>query len=239
MEGKNVYMEDPATIAEKSVGPDGEKVVDSDEEEQQRDQKDNEWSIKYSFDDATLAGALPQDGSLVVCTLGAPQALFKIILDADLTEVGKIEVTEKKEDKTETVATLWKSNGVALLFLTSSIKSNYCVRIVDKFFGPAAQKNCVVVSMATIYKTTYQTPEGLMQIDDSKPYPMRFIKTSHKSDKIDGLLSGHSEQFQPDNAFNFTGGLPAAFLMEAEIMGKPALSLRCIVDQHVITTEIL
>lgn len=175
----------------------------------------------------------------MVCAVGTPQALFKIILDSDLTEVGKIEVTEKKEDKTETVATLWQSKGVALLFLTASIKSNYCTRIVDKFYGPASQKNCIVVSLATIYKTTYQTPDGLMQIDDSKPYPMRYIKTTHSSDKIDALLSGHGEQFTPDNAFNFTGGLPAAFLMEAEMMGKPCLSIRCIVDQHVITTEIL
>jgi len=33
MEGKNVYMEDPETILEKATKPDGEKVVDSDDEE--------------------------------------------------------------------------------------------------------------------------------------------------------------------------------------------------------------
>ena len=101
------------------------------------------------------------------------------------------------------------------------------------------QKNCSVISLTTIYKTTYQTPDGIIEIDASKPYPMKYIKTSHTDDKINGMLSSNATQFTPDNAFNFTGGLTAALLMEAEMLGKPAISLRCIIDQHVITTEIM
>ena len=78
-----------------------------------------------------------------------------------------------------------------------------------------------------------------MQIDADTPYPMKFIKSSHANDKINGMISSNSTQMTPDNAMNFTGGLTAALLMEAEMMGRPAISLRCIVDQHVITTEIL
>lgn len=176
---------------------------------------------------------------MVLCGEGTPQALFKIILDSDLSEAGKIEATDNKEEKTETIATLWHGKGVALLFLTSGIKANYCSEIIDNLFPAVTQKNCSIVSLVTIYKTTYQTPDGLMQIDSDKPYPFKYIKTSHANDKINTLISSNSTQFTPENAFNFTGGLTAGLLMEAEMMGKPALSLRCIVDQHVITTEIL
>ena len=73
-------MEDPETIA-KQVGLDGEKLVDSDEEEQDREQKENEYTLKFGFDAAKLASAMPDGGSLVICAQGAVQALFKIILD--------------------------------------------------------------------------------------------------------------------------------------------------------------
>lgn len=71
----------------------------------------------------------------MVCSKGAPQALFKIILDPDLSEVGKIEVTMTKEDKTETVATLWEAKGVVLLFMNQDIGGNQCGQVVDKIFG--------------------------------------------------------------------------------------------------------
>ena len=80
MEGKNEYMEDPEFIANFKK-PDGEKLVDSDEEQQDRDQKDAEFTIKFGFDDAKLASTLTDGGSLVICGEGAPQAIFKIILD--------------------------------------------------------------------------------------------------------------------------------------------------------------
>jgi len=78
-----------------------------------------------------------------------------------------------------------------------------------------------------------------MEIDASKPLPFKFVKSSHSNDKINAMISSNSSQFTPDNAFNFTGGLTAALLMEAEMMGKSAISLKCIVDQHVITIETL
>lgn len=238
MEGKNLYLEDPQTIQEKSVGADGQKVVDSDEEEIERAQKENEFELEFTFNEAKLAAVLPEGGSLVVCGGGAPKALFKIILDPDLSEVGKIEATEVKEDKTSTVATLWEGKGVAILFL-DDVKGNYCSAIIDKIYGAVMQKNCSIVSLQSIYKTTYQTAEGLLEIDASKPYPMKYIKSSHTDAKINGMITSHATQITPDNALNFTGGLTAALVMEAEMMGRPAISLRCIVDQHCITTEML
>ena len=231
-------MEDPEFIA-KQVDADGKKLVDSDEEEEDREKKDSEYTLKFGFDAAKLASVMPDGGSLVICAEGAVQALFKIIMDPDMSEVGKIEVTLKKEDKTETVATLWQGKGVAMFFMTSNVKSNYCSEIVEKLFAAATQKNCNVICLSTIYKNSYQTPDGLMQIDESKPLPFKFIKSSHKNDKIEAMISGNAAQFSPDNAFNFTGGLTAALLMEAEMAGRPAISLKCIVDQHVITTETL
>ena len=59
---------------------------------------------------------------------------------------------------------------------------------------------------------------------------MKYVKSSHKNDKIEGLISANSSQFSSDNAFNFTGGLTAALLMEAEMMGKSAISMKMIVD---------
>jgi hypothetical protein len=82
-----------------------------------------------------LAAILPEGGSLVICSGSASKALFKIILDPDLKEIGKIEATEVKEEKTETIATLWEGKGVALLFVDGGIKGNYCNKIVDKIFG--------------------------------------------------------------------------------------------------------
>jgi len=60
--------------------------------------------------------------------------LFKILLDPDLNQCGKIEATELKEDKKETVATLWEAKGLAFIFIEGGVKSNYCSQIVDKIF---------------------------------------------------------------------------------------------------------
>ena len=78
-----------------------------------------------------------------------------------------------------------------------------------------------------------------MAIDDEKPYPIKFTKTSHADPALEAFLASQKEQIEADTAFNRTSGLTAGLLMEQEMNGKAAVSFKCIVGEHFITTESL
>merc|ERR1712227_447373 len=143
MEG-TAYMEEPRAASGTEEG------VDSDREEDAREQKESAFEITYDVD--SLAGALTDGGKVVVCNAGTPQALVKIIMDSDLSQIGTIKVTNLKDGKTEEAATLHSAKGIVFFFVTSHLGSNHCGQIVDKIYASIAQKNCTIVGLNTIYK---------------------------------------------------------------------------------------
>jgi hypothetical protein len=52
-------------------------------------------------------------------------------------------------------------------------------------------------------------------------------------------LNENKDVIQADNQFNWTGGLIAGFLIEAEMNGGSGVSFKAILDQHFVTTESL
>lgn len=200
MEG-TAYMEEPRAATNQP---------DSDEEEETRDQKDSEFKIEYEIDQ--LAGALADGGKLVLCDQGTAQALIRIVFGDDLTSIGKIKVTNNKDGKTEDALEIFSGKGIVFFFL-KKVGSNHCGQIVD-MINSTVKKNYTVVGLSTTYKTNFMNPEGLFVIDSEKPLPMKFIKTSDKNAELEGFLSANSEQIQPNTAFNWQGGIQAAFLME-------------------------
>ena len=46
-------------------------------------------------------------------------------------------------------------------------------------------------------------PEGLLVIDQEKPLPMKYIKTSAANPELEGFLKANSEQIEPNTAFNW------------------------------------
>lgn len=85
MEG-TAYMEEPRAASNE---------VDSDVEEEARDQKDSAFEITYEIDQ--LASSLADGGKVVLCDQGIPQALVRIVYGDDLASVGKIKVTTTKD----------------------------------------------------------------------------------------------------------------------------------------------
>ncbi len=76
-----------------------------------------------------------------------------------------------------------------------------------------------------------------MTIDDGANLPLKVIKNSFCGSFLDALMK--NSRVTLDNQFNWTGGLTAAFMIEAEMRGVSAVSFKAIVDQHFITTETL
>ena len=147
-------------------------------------------------------------------------------------------MTNLKDSKKEEAAIIYEAKGTVFFYL-KALSGSHCGQIIEKIYPLISQKNCMVIGLSTIYKTNYSTPEGLLTIDSEKPYPIKYIKTSHQNAEIDGLLAANKEQIEADTAFNWQDGLTAALLMEQEMNGKAGVSFKCIVDQHFITSESL
>ena len=67
-----------------------------------------------------------------------------------------------------------------------------------------------------------------MTIDDGANLPLKFIKTSFCGSSLNPLMNNNRVSL--DNQFNWTGGLTAAFMIEAEMRGVSAVSFKAIVD---------
>ena len=65
-----------------------------------------------------------------------------------------------------------------------------------------------------------------MTLSEGDPLPLRYVKSSHAHDFIDGF----AEKNTVDSQFNFTGGLTAGLLMNAEMHGLGAIAIKAIVD---------
>lgn len=164
-----------------------DQAVDSDQEEEQRDQKEAAHEIIYEIDN--WAAALTDKAKVIVCGSGTPQALIKIVMDTDLNDLGCIKVKTIKTGKTEEVATFHQAKGIVFIFTKSHLGGAHCGDIVDHIFETISAKNCMVVGLNTIYKTNYSTPEGLFTIDSEKPYPIKYVKTSHPDSDLDSFLA--------------------------------------------------
>ena len=222
MEGTK-YMEEPV------------EQPDSDAEEEIKEHKEGQFQLTFHLD--KFAGALTDGGKVVVCDPGTAQALVKIVFDTELSEVGKVEVTA--EGKTEDALTIHAAKGVVFVFVLPSMSASHCSQAIDTIYPSIAQKNCLIVGLHTVYKTAYATSDGHMAIDSEKPYPIKFTKTSHADPALEAFLASSKEQIEADTAFNRTSGMTAGLLMESEMNGKAAVSLKCIVGEHFITTESL
>ena len=213
-----------------------ETYQDDDLIEQQKDYEESKFTLDVQIDEAKV----PQNGHVVVCNPGATQALFRILYDDSIAEIGKIEA-ECKEKKTEAIS-IKVAGNLVLLFVSGVMKSHFCGRIIDKLFPIFKSKGCTFVGLGTVYKTNYSTSDGHISIDAELPLPLRFIHSTVTSPAIQsfasskGAFSGH---ILADNAFNGSGGLNAGFLVECEMNGCSAIIVKAIVDQHFITTETL
>ena len=67
-----------------------------------------------------------------------------------------------------------------------------------------------------------------MTIEDSAHLPLKFIKNSFCGSLLNTLMNNNRVSL--DNQFNWTGGLTAAFMIEAEMRGVSAVSFKAIVD---------
>jgi len=130
-------------------------------------------------------------------------------------------------------------NQGVLILHNSGVEGGQCGEILEKLWPIFSAKNCKFVGLSSVYKTNYSTSEGSIMIDSSEPYPLKFTKSNHADPAIEGFLQANSAQITPDNQFNATGGLTAAFLMEAEMSGKSAITFKAIFDEHYITLETL
>uniref|UniRef100_A0A7S3N2N3 Uncharacterized protein n=1 Tax=Strombidium inclinatum TaxID=197538 RepID=A0A7S3N2N3_9SPIT len=223
MEG-TTYMEDSRVP----------RPEDSEEEEEKKEEKENSFEIDYAFDEA----ALPSGASrVVISATGVSEALLRITLD--LKEIGSIKVTEKEE--TKEVLKVAVCQNLLILQLTSDMKSGYCNQIMNKMWALLEAKSSLnlVVGIRSVYKTNYSTFQGSMQLDAGQTLPIKYIQTraAKAHPELKAFLQKHSAQVSPDNQINFQGGLVASFLMEAEMLGKPAVSFKAIVDEHKVTSE--
>ena len=108
------YMEEPRAASNE---------VDSDVEEETRDQQDSAFEITYEIDQ--LASSLADGGKLVLCDSGTPQALIRIVYGDDWASIGKIKVTATKDQKTEDAVEIHACKGVVFLFV-KSVDSKHC-----------------------------------------------------------------------------------------------------------------
>ena len=194
---------------------------DSESEEEQVERIDAK-KAKFTLTWKDLNKIQPTQ-KVVVCNSGAPQALFRILFDDSLEDVASVEVLTEETKKTDTVLEVKRAGDLLLLF-----NKGVEAKMIGELMAGLGPKlgDATVIALAAIYKTTYGTSQGHFSIEDGQPLPLRITKSSFSNPIVDGL----AKQIELDTQFNFTGGLNAALLMEAEMHGRGAASIKAIVD---------
>ena len=100
--------------------------IDSEEEEELKDQTESKFTLNFEIEDANIPSGIK---FVVISNPGCPQALFKIVLDKDLKEIGKVTATQ--QEKTKDCLTLFTAGNLLILQVDPSIQGAYCSQIVD------------------------------------------------------------------------------------------------------------
>jgi len=72
------------------------------------------------------------------------------------------------------------SNDGLVIIQNESVSGAHCAQILEKLWPVFSSKGCKIVSISSVYKTNYNTPDGSLSIDASEPLPIRYVKSSHE-----------------------------------------------------------
>lgn len=237
MEGTK-YMEDTKMAAT----VDAEAELSDEAEEEAKSFEKSHFELTWTnIENVKCAEGAP----VVVLDAGVPQALIRILFDDKLTElataqVKKINKDAKKEDEPKTILKVQSAGNLTILSPQESLSSKHCGQIVATLLKQLTKPT--IICMQSVYKTNYSTKEGhLMISDDQDPskLPIRYVKSSHANPIVDKFIAQKHAQVSVDTQYNFTGGLSAGLLMEAEMQGLGAIAVKQVVDQHCVTLESL
>ena len=172
-----------------------------------------------------------ENQKVVIANSTVSKALLRILNDDKLEEIASAEVSTEESKKPNTVLKIYKAGDLVILFPQDGLSSKHIGQII-KNLGTRLSKP-LVIGLSTVYKTQYGTAEGSISIDEGEPLPLRYTRSSHANAQIDSFAKTSTI----DTAFNFTGGLTAAYLQEAEMTGLGAIGVRSIDTEHRVTVE--
>ena len=76
-----------------------EDEVDSSEEEEIKEAKQSKFDIEFDTAKAIDMLKANPNATILICGMGNPQALLRILLDAELEEAGEVKATQKEWQK--------------------------------------------------------------------------------------------------------------------------------------------
>lgn len=237
MEGTK-YMEDTQMP---QAGDDEAELSDETQEEVKSFEKSHFEITWTNIDNVKCA----EGASVVVLDAGVPQALVRILFDDKLTElataqVKKIQKDAKKEDEPKTVLKVQSAGNMIILSPQESLSSKHCGQVVATLMRHLTKPTIVCVE--SVFRTNYTTKDGPLILSDDQDHtklPIHYVKSSHANALIDKFIAQKHPQVSVDTQYNFTSGLSAGLLMEAEMQGLGAIAVKQIVDQHCVTLESL
>ena len=173
---------------------------------------------------------------VVVAGPGCPQALLRILFDDNLQDLATASAksvdkskTEKKDKEPEAKEVLKVQSAGDLIIISpqEAMSSKHVGQLIASLQGGLVKPT--VIGLSTVYKTNYTTSEGHMILPHDQDYtklPIRYVKSSHANGIIDNFVAQKHPQVSVDTQYNFTGGLTAGLLMEAEMYGLGAIAIK-------------
>ena len=214
-----------------------QEEVDSEAEEEQMTYNKSKFTLNIDYDSTKATAGVVA----VVCAGRVSQALFRIIFNDELVQVGVVEANEDSFKKPKEVLKVYAIQNFLLFFEAADMKSQYLGQIVNEIWPSLKNNNCTIVGLSSVFKNNYTTFEGdAIELDESKPLPLRYARSSRPDANIDGFLTNAKNMnldVQPDTAFNANNRLIAALMMNAEMYGSAAITFKGIMSEHCITTE--
>ena len=92
-------------------GPPAEAEIDQDEIDEQKEWKDNQFTMAVELKDSDIEAG----SNVVICNKGAPQAVMRIIFEQNWTQIGKVDTT--LSEKTKTSLTFYKAGQNLILIM--------------------------------------------------------------------------------------------------------------------------
>ena len=127
------------------------------EEEDENNLAEQQKKAKFQLTWQNLDKVQPAQ-KVVMCYVGAPQAMFRILFDDQLEDIAWAEVLTEGKQKPETIVQVKKASDFLLLFVHKSMEPYH---MADMFAGLKSKLGgATVISLSAVYKTTYEAAHG-------------------------------------------------------------------------------